>query len=45
MVEKVYMNLSTGEITEKHAEAMVWFRAGDNVGIYVGQECRCTWTH
>ena len=45
MTEKVYVNMETGEITEKHAEAMTWFRAGVNVGIYVGSVCRCTWEH
>ena len=45
MTDKVYMNLTTGEITESHTMAVFWFRLGDNIAIYVGQECRCTWEH
>lgn len=31
--ETIYMNLETGEIVENQAEAMEWYRAGDDVQI------------
>ena len=31
---KYYMNLSTGEVTWSHEDAVCWYRAGDQVAIY-----------
>lgn len=32
--EKIYQNGITGEITDKHSQAMEWYRAGANIGIF-----------
>lgn len=31
---KYYLNRSTGEVSESHAEAMSWYRAGDEVEVW-----------
>ena len=46
-MEKIYMNMETGEITENHRTAVEWYRTGAEVGIFVNGEDkpRLTWYH
>lgn len=39
------MNPETGEITQNHNEAVIWFRTGVDVELYVNGEYRMNWTH
>lgn len=32
-MRQYYVNMTTGEVTEGHREAVEWFRQGDNVTI------------
>ena len=43
--EQYFINLTTGEITENHTQAVEWYRAGDNVAIELDGVIRCTWVH
>lgn len=40
-----YVNLMTGEVTENHRQAVEWYRAGDEVDIYLNGRQACTWVH
>ena len=40
---KYYLNRSTGEISESHAEAMKWYRAGNEVEIWLNNKMVLAW--
>ena len=40
-----YYNRNTGEITEDHRTACVWYRDGDEVTVLLNGEIRCYWAH
>lgn len=42
-MEKYYLNRSTGEVSESHAEAMSWYRAGDEVEIWKNGKMVLAW--
>lgn len=44
-MSKFYMNDSTGEITNDHAEAVQWYSNGNEVSIYVNRKVKLTWFH
>ena len=49
MIKRYYCNLGTGELTENHAQAVLWFREGDDVEILERRQnslvSRCSWIH
>lgn len=42
-MDKYYLNCDTGEITEKHATAMEWYRGGSQVEIWRKGKCVLKW--
>lgn len=42
-MEKYYLNRSTGEVSESHAEAMSWYLDGDEVEIWENGGMVLTW--
>lgn len=43
MDDKFYVNRVTGEITWNHAEAVSWYRDGDEVEIWKGDKVVLSW--
>ena len=42
---KIYINLRTKEKTNSHTQAVLWYRAGANIVIYVNNKKVLTWFH
>lgn len=42
---KIYINLRTKEKTPSHTKAVLWYRAGANVAIYIGDKKVLVWFH
>ena len=42
---KIYINLRTREKTNSHTQAVLWYRAGVNVAIYVDDKKVLVWFH